>query len=424
MTKNTLDDNTCELLELVRLLEQKDYFDPTALKQAAATAKTKQSSPFDKLICRALWLDEKYQLSSALKQIHHHFGLIATFGALAYFILGVISVFGLLALPVINFFYLFIALLGWHSVSLFLWILGTYQNKPLFASLMIDKLIKKLTPDDTVHTTAHAVIMNAKKPIWQAYISSLLHKAWLFGLLGNFLGLLGLFLVQRYTFTWQSTLLDNHHLMSLLQLIGYLPSLVLPSLTLNETTLTDAKTLGLLTLVCVVFYGILPRALAWAYTEYRCRYRTKLDKTLYYYENLLRFFSRDITDSDNYQPPKPKPALIRADKVTAHKLVVVFETAFDDPFWYQYRAGNNITDIGVIDTQADLDRLQIAIKWHNSSVYLGIDTCILPDRGAVRKLCEIQAISEFGLAVELLGKSAHTNAWQAVLTKHHIMESR
>lgn len=420
-----LDNDTCKLLELVRLLEQKDYFDPTALKYATDTAKIKQIPPFDKLIFRALWLDEQYQLATTLKQIHRYFSFIATSGAFVYFILGIISVFGLLGLPVINFFYLFIALLGWHSVSLVLWCVKTYQNKPLFASLMMDKLIKKLTPNDTIHTAAHTVIMNAKKPTWQAYVSSLLHKAWFFGLLGNFVGLLGLFLVQRYTFTWQSTLLDNHHLINLLQLIGYLPSLIFPSLAINEAALTDAKTLGLLTLACLVLYGILPRGLAWAYTAYRCcRYRVQLDKTLYYYENLLRFFSRDITDPDNYQPAKPKPPAMTANKTTAHKLIVVFETAFDDPFWYQYRAGHNITDIGIIDTKADLDRLQTAIKWHNSSVYLGIDTHILPDRGAVRKLCEIQAISKFGLVVELLGKSAHADAWRAVLTKHHMMESR
>lgn len=212
------------------------------------------------------------------------------------------------------------------------------------------------------------------------------------GLLGNLTGLFGLLLIKKYTFTWQSTLLDNDHLITLLTAISYLPSLLLSTVitmpAIDEHIISHSRILGLLALTSLVVYGMIPRALTLAYTTYCSKYTIKLDETLYYYENLLHMFRHSIIDSDDHQPATPKPIVMTVDKVTTHKLIATFENAYN-PFWYQYKADNDITDVGTIDTKADFVRLQTAIKHHKATVYLGINTAILPDRGVIRKLKQI-----------------------------------
>lgn len=140
----SLDSRTVELLELVRLLEHKDHFDKALLQDITDTAKKTTGTPLDKLVYRATLLDGHYKLAIALQQVHKSITLLVRIWAWGHFMLGITLVFGLLALPVINFFYLFIALLGWHTLSLILWLVTTYQNKPSVIGSMVTFFVNTL----------------------------------------------------------------------------------------------------------------------------------------------------------------------------------------------------------------------------------------------------------------------------------------
>ena len=87
-----------------------------------------------------------------------------------------------------------------------------------------NKLIEKLSACDKTSKVCFSVLNDTIKPIKRWQIASILHGAWLFGLMGSILGMLGLFLFKSYSFHWESTLLTDHHFDRLITIIGYIPS--------------------------------------------------------------------------------------------------------------------------------------------------------------------------------------------------------
>lgn len=405
-------------LEIIRRLEKEEYFDAHALKTATATAKDTAGTGFEKLLVRAEALDSNGDIWESLMHTKATLAWGEKLVMMGYFAFGLIGGIGLLASQTINFFYLLILLIGWHTISLILWCVRPKTGLAGLVGLIVDKFWQKRMNDGSLDSYAYQVLYHAQKPNLPWQLSSLIHKNWLCGLMGNTLALLALFLFKSYQFFWESTILPHEVFVKLVKALGFLP--VLLGFDLSQI---DARTLALLILISIVLYAIVPRMLAYGYSWVKLRtFEFAIDKNLYYYENLLYTFNQQVIDKDDYVAPTPKPAQAKVSK--DKKTVASLERAINEPFWFQYGAGANVLDIGVIDETEDFEKLKRTIAVSESQVYLGIDKAILPDRGVVRKLEKIADMARFGLVVELWGDGEYGQAWQEVLAERNIGEIR
>ncbi len=415
-----------ELLELIRRLERVDFVFDTHSDDATKSAQAHDGSPMDKLVFRAHALDKQGTYLRTLQHLHGNKRLVGSVYALLYLIFGFVGAFGLLIGHWINFFYLLMALLGWHTLSLLFWLIRP-KTTPLFgvAAKFITTLQSKLTPNDTLGKTALAVIMDKEEPIRHWQIASHIHKAWVFALMGNILALFGLFLFKSYTFVWESTLLTQAHMAKLIYLIGYIPSLLgFASPSTQQLISGDANpaVIAKLIIISLVIYGLLPRLLAWGYCLYKIRsYTYTIDKTLYYYENLFRKFNQNIVSPDDFCQTAPIKVPTKAIIAQGKKIVATLELAEADS-WYQFGAGHNVINLGALDEAADFERLRHAIATYEHQVYLGIDSRLLPDRGLVRKLGTIASLARYGVIVELLHQGEHYQAWQQTLIEMNLAQ--
>lgn len=405
-------------LEMVRYLEKDDYFDTRTLANALAIAKSRDETPLNQLLIRADVLDDDGQIWQSLMHAKSVLAGLEKLSMMVYFVLGLIGGFGLLASQTVNFFYLLIALLGWHSMTLIFWCIRPKTHLAGFIGLLVDKFWQKQTKDGSLRAYAYQVLYNTQKPSLAWRLSKLIHKNWLSGLFGNILALLTLFLFKHYQFFWESTILPHGIFVKLVHFIGFVPSVLG-----FDLSLINAHTLAWLVLISIVLYAMIPRALAYLYTLFKYRqFDFEIDSNLYYYEHLLYKFKQQVIDKDDYVAPsiKPAQAVVSKDK----KTVASLERAILEPFWFQYGAGANVLDIGVIDEQADFDRLKRTVAVTESQVYLGVDKAILPDRGVLRKLETIASIARFGLVVELVGDGDYGKEWQEALALRQIDEVR
>ena len=102
-----------------------------------------------------------------------------------------------------------VALLGWHTLSLVWWLISLYiLHRPSMLGSVVEhialknKLIEKLSAcDKNIQKVCFSVLNDTIKPIKRWQIASILHGAWLFGLMGSILGMLGLFFIQKLQFS-------------------------------------------------------------------------------------------------------------------------------------------------------------------------------------------------------------------------------
>lgn len=440
--------STHELIDLVRRLENQGYFPDTAIKDATQTAKSTDGSTLEKLHTRAQALDSEGELTATLEKKHAQLGFFMNGWAVFSLSIGFLSAMALLKSGWLNFFYLLILLLGWHSVSLVLWLCLHKKKAPFsISALLFDKLLSKgvkktqghlsTDPNNPLATTqatvtgledtATAVFLESVKPTKTWRLSALMHKAWLGFLIGNIIALLLMFLAKRYEFVWESTLLSQNHLASIVSAIGFLPSrLGLGVPTHAELIMGSASPakIAWLIIACVLVYGVLPRALAFFY----CHYQSKrqpfvIDKTLYYYEKLARDFKERIVSVDDFKPVAATPAAVTLGE--GKKLIASFEQSPKNPAWYVPIFGDDVLDIGVLDDKNDLIRLKTTLEQTRLPVCLAVNATLLPDRGVVRKFDIISRLAVFGFGVVFLEKhsqNSHYSAWQSLLTQYQISE--
>lgn len=426
-------EHTHELLEVIRLLERQHHSFGRDTDEMTAHAQKTDGTPFDKLVQRAQLIDHDHALQDTLAKQHRHFALLGVGLSWVSFVLGAVASFGFLQGQWVNFFYLLLALLGWHSISLLLWLIGGGQKfgAPLIAGavanvLDTDRLQITNTQDAPANPSriAKLVFLGSLNQKRRWVIGKLVHRAWIFSLLGSVSALFLLFLSKSYVFVWESTLLGKSHIDTIVQIIGIVPSWFgfdLP----NQDTLLDPTKLAILLMLSIVLYGIVPRLIAYLYCHWQAsRTRFHIDRTIYYYEHLLRQFNQQITDADDYVAPVAQPA--QAKLSTEQKIVLSFEWLPEDPFWYQFGAGANVLDFGGLDDDNDFMRLSELLNSTPLSLYVGIDNRILPDRGVVRKFEKLLALAKHGMVVELIGKpnTHHYALWQEILVKYRIDEVR
>lgn len=405
-------------LEVIRRLEAQNYIftqDPKIITEAV---KLENGTAFDKLFIRAQKIDSDARIMAVLSDTQHSILSVIRLIYLLYFIVAVIGVASLLGTQAINFFYLMVALLGWHTLSLVWWLISlAFLHRPSMLSGVVEhitlknKLLEKLSArDKNIQKVCFSVLNDTMKPIKRWQIASILHGAWLFGLMGSILGMLYLFLFKSYSFHWESTLLTEHHFDRLITIIGYIPSqlgIVLP----NASSQTPAQ-FAILAMTSFIIYAILPRLAAYLYSRIKARQQFHIDTKAPYYANLMNFYRQTIINADDYQ--LPKPATITPILLSDRLVIATLEKPYYHPIPI-----NAIKDFGVIDTHEQIKTLLADALSLSAQIYLIINTDTAPDRGIVRKVERLTS-HQFGIIAMLVGEQIHDDAWKVVLNERRI----
>ncbi len=418
-------------VELVRLLEENGYIfaqNPAIISRAV---KLEPASAYDKLFIRAKRIDSNGALQTALENAQ--FSIMASKKALyvIYFILGFIGVLGLLSTGVLNFFYLLVALLGWHTFSLLLWLITRFSHRQGMLMALIDRVTLKspliqrlLSAKNTPFNTALSMISQQLKPIKDWYLSAIMHGAWLMGLFGTLSALLSLFLFKHYEFTWESTLLSDAHFIQMMKIIGYLPHLIGVPMPNYQAPRTDAAAFAWLVIAAIILYGVLPRLIAWAVSAYKAKHQFSIDVSLSYYARLLSYYKEVVIDKDDYQPAKAVSQAVLLNPTQPLILAMLERQVTTDKL-----ALSAAHEFGVVDSRDEIDSLLNQAKTTNAIIYLAISTQTPPDRGLLRKVDALMSgmAAHGGIIAELIdstasgmAQSTHREAWAAALTERAI----
>lgn len=434
-----------QLTELVRELETQNHVfaaDPLLITEKL---QDESGTPIQKLHRRAERIDANAQLASTLGKIDGRIKGIILVMSIVWCISGFLGLFTLLQANVVNFFYVLVCLLGFHTVMLVGWLLLTLVNQgdqsPSIVTSFISPRALVRGKDDVTVAAASLYERQLQHTGMRWYLSKFSHQLWLATLTGMLFAIIFLLIVRQYSFSWESTLLSDSTLMTLTHWLGWLPNMVgfsVPDsdavvqsrLVQGTMPLTIARQWASLLIGSLLMYGIVPRAIAWAFCALMFRRKKmRLDIKLPYYQKILNFWQRKVVDADDFEE-KIVPVAPVAQVAHGQKLVALLEYPYEDEHWYQFSVGHQIHDFGILDDRDDMERLLSYLENNDVQVLIGIHAQALPDRGTMRKLDKIASHAKQGLIVQLLkdnnvamnqaAKSARHDQWQTALAERQI----
>ncbi|WP_025652699.1 MULTISPECIES: DUF2868 domain-containing protein [Psychrobacter] len=440
-----------QLTELVRTLETQQHVFATDPLLITEKLQNEDGKPVQKLHRRASRIDSNGALARVLGKIDGRIKGIMVIMSVVWCISGFLGLFTLLQANVVNFFYVLVCLLGFHTLMLAGWLVMTLLNQgrqspSWFASFVSPSYLIR-GKDDVTKAAVDLYERQLQHSGMRWYLGRFSHQLWLATLTGMLFAIIFLLIVRQYSFSWESTLLSDQALITLTQVLGWLPSMVgfgVPdnAAIVQSRLVTDAMPLSVarqwasLLIGSLLMYGIVPRAIAWAFCAFMFRRKKmRLDTKLPYYQKILNFWQRHVVDADDFTevaaPIAPK-ATVSAGK----KLVALLEYPSEKDNWWQKGLDANngddsqIENFGIVDDRDDMDRLTVYLKTHPVQVLLGIHSKALPDRGTLRKLDKIAAHAKDGLIVQLLNDDADTTddlqhnvryqQWQTALSARKI----
>ena len=339
---------------------------------------------------------------------------------------GFLGLFTLLQTNVVNFFYVLVCLLGFHTIMLLGWLVMTLinqgkQSSNWFANFVSPSYLIR-GKDDVTKAAVDLYERQLQHSGMRWYLGRFSHQLWLATLTGMLLAIIFLLIVRQYSFSWESTLLSDQALITLTQVLGWLPSMVgfdVPNsnaivqsrLVTDAMPLTVARQWAGLLVGSLLMYGIVPRAIAWAFCALMFRRKKmRLDIKQPYYQKILNFWQCQVVDADDFNEV-PVPIAPKANVSAGKKLVALLEYPAEQNNWWL--AGldaninnNEIENFGIVDDRDDMARLKTYLDSHPVQVLLGIHHKALPDRGTLRKLDQIAAHAKDGLIVQLLSDAS------------------
>ena len=437
-----------QLTELVRTLETDQHIFATDPLLVTEKLQAEAGTSLQKLHRRASRIDSNGALSIVLGKIDGRIKGIMTVMSVVWCVSGFLGLFTLLHSNVVNFFYVLVCLLGFHTLMLAGWLLMTLinqgkQSTNWFASVVSPHYLIR-GKDDITQAAVSLYERQLQHSGMRWYLGRFSHQLWLATLTGMLFAIIFLLVVRQYSFSWESTLLSDQALISLTHVLGWLPSMVgfdVPDNTaiVQSRLVTDALPLSIarqwagLLIGSLLMYGIVPRALALAFCALMFRRKKmRLDIKLPYYQKIINFWQRQVIDADDFvevaAPVAPK-ATVSAGK----KLVVLLEYPNDNDTWWQAGfknvAADTVEDFGIIDDRDDMARLTTYLTQHPVQVLIGIHSQALPDRGTLRKLDHIANHAKHGLIVQLLNDGVNNSSdsqnvrhqqWQTALAARKI----
>ena len=427
-----------QLTELVRTLETQQHVFATDPLLITEKLQGEDGKPIQKLHRRASRIDSNGALARVLGKIDGRIKGIMLVMSVLWCISGFLGLFTLLQTNVVNFFYVLVCLLGFHTIMLLGWLVMTLinqgkQSSNWFASFVSPSYLIR-GKDDVTKAAVDLYERQLQHSGMRWYLGRFSHQLWLATLTGMLLAIIFLLIVRQYSFSWESTLLSDQALISLTQVLGWLPSKVgftVPdsAAIVQSRLVTDAMPLSMarqwagLLVGSLLMYGIVPRAIAWAFCALMFRRKKmRLDIKQPYYQKILSFWQRHVVDEDDFKAA-PAPVAPKATVSTGKKLVALLEYPSQQDNWWQSGLSadmsshsnninsniSNVENFGIVDDRDDMDRLTTYLDSHPAQVLLGIHSKALPDRGTLRKLDRIAEHAADGLIVQLLGDASTAN---------------
>ena len=427
-----------QLTELVRTLEMQQHVFATDPLLITEKLQSEDGKPIQKLHRRASRIDSNGALARVLGKIDGRIKGIMLVMSVLWCISGFLGLFTLLQTNVVNFFYVLVCLLGLHTLMLLGWLVMTLMNQGKqssnwFASFVSPSYLIR-GKDDITKAAVDLYERQLQHSGMRWYLGRFSHQLWLATLTGMLLAIIFLLIVRQYSFSWESTLLSDQALITLTQILSWLPNKVgftVPdsAAIVQSRLVTDAMPLSMarqwagLLVGSLLMYGIVPRALAWAFCALMFRRKKmRLDIKQPYYQKILNFWQRQVTDADDFKAA-PAPVAPKATLSTGKKLVALLEYPSQQDNWWQSGLNadisshsnninsniSNVENFGIVDDRDDMERLTTYLDSHPVQVLLGIHSKALPDRGTLRKLDRIAEHAADGLIVQLLGDASATN---------------
>ena len=424
-----------QLTELVRTLETQQHVFATDPLLITEKLQSEDGKPIQKLHRRASRIDSNGALARVLGKIDGRIKGIMLVMSVLWCISGFLGLFTLLQTNVVNFFYVLVCLLGFHTIMLLGWLVMTLinqgkQSSNWFASFVSPSYLIR-GKDDVTKAAVDLYERQLQHSGMRWYLGRFSHQLWLATLTGMLLAIIFLLIVRQYSFSWESTLLSDQALISLTQVLGWLPSKVgftVPdsAAIVQSRLVTDAMPLSMarqwagLLVGSLLMYGIVPRAIAWTFCALMFRRKKmRLDIKQPYYQKILSFWQRHVVDEDDFKAA-PAPVAPKATVSTGKKLVALLEYPSQQDNWWQSGLSadmhshsnsniSNVENFGIVDDRDDMDRLTTYLDSHPVQVLLGIHSKALPDRGTLRKLDRIAEHAADGLIVQLLGDASTAN---------------
>ena len=416
-----------QLTELVRTLETQQHVFATDPLLITEKLQGEEGKPIQKLHRRASRIDSNGALARVLGKIDGRIKAIMLVMSVAWCISGFFGLFTLLQTNVVNFFYVLVCLLGFHTIMLVGWLVMTLfnqgkQSSNWFASFVSPSYLIR-GKDDVTKAAVDLYERQLQHSGMRWYLGRFSHQLWLATLTGMLLAIVFLLIVRQYSFSWESTLLSDQALITLTQILGWLPSKVgftVPdsSAIVQSRLVTDAMPLSVarqwagLLVGSLLMYGIVPRALAWAFCALMFRRKKmRLDIKQPYYQKILNFWQRQVTDADDFKEA-PAPIAPKATVSAGKKLVALLEYPSKQQNWWQAgldEGQHEVEDFGILDDRDDMARLKAYLNEHPVQVLIGIHSSALPDRGTLRKLDQVASHAKDGLIVQLLSNTNLTD---------------
>lgn len=425
-----------QLTELVRTLETQQHVFATDPLLITEKLQGEDGKPIQKLHRRASRIDSNGALARVLGKIDGRIKGIMLVMSVVWCISGFLGLFTLLQTNVVNFFYVLVCLLGFHTIMLLGWLVMTLinqgkQSSNWFASFVSPSYLIR-GKDDVTKAAVDLYERQLQHSGMRWYLGRFSHQLWLATLTGMLLAIIFLLIVRQYSFSWESTLLSDQALITLTQVLGWLPSKVgftVPdsAAIVQSRLVTDAMPLSMarqwagLLVGSLLMYGIIPRAIAWAFCALMFRRKKmRLDIKQPYYQKILNFWQRHVVDEDDFKAA-PAPVAPKATVSTGKKLVALLEYPSQQDNWWQSGLNadmsshsnnsniSNVENFGIVDDRDDMDRLTTYLDSHPVQVLLGIHSKALPDRGTLRKLDRIAEHAADGLIVQLLSDASTAN---------------
>ncbi len=420
-----------QLIELVRLLEQRQYVFRADPKAVTAALKHEAGADEWKLLQRALRLDVDGRLQQTLADAAGRGRWLLRLLTGLWLVLGFVGMATLMQASAVNFFSVLASLLGLHSVMLLLWLVLMFQpvsGSPWWTAWLFWR------GKDAVHQAALALAgeqLAQKNMRW--WLGKISHQLWLATLSGMFLGMLLLLLVRQYTFNWESTLLSSDALVWLVSALAWLPEKLgfpVPDAQAIAQSQSGGQTAwarawaGLL-LGSVLCYGWLPRFAAWLLCLWQSRRQhSALPLSLPYYQRLLQYWHTRVVDADT----APAESVRAAPAITissAPKLAALLHSPWPDAYWYGGLLGQAWQDAGLIDGRDDFEHLLADVRSRPLQVLVGVRAQVVPDRGILRQLETLAQAAQGGLVVALLGADGlpetRRQQWQEALAQRDIV---
>ena len=415
-----------QLTELVRTLETQQHIFATDPLLITEKLQGEDGKPIQKLHRRASRIDSNGALARVLDKIDGRIKGIMVVMSVVWCLSGFLGLFTLLQTNVVNFFYVLVCLLGFHTIMLLGWLVMTLinqgkQSSNWFANFVSPSYLIR-GKDDVTKAAVDLYERQLQHSGMRWYLGRFSHQLWLATLTGMLLAIIFLLIVRQYSFSWESTLLSDQALITLTQVLGWLPSMVgfdVPDsnaivqsrLVTDAMPLTVARQWAGLLVGSLLMYGIVPRAIAWAFCALMFRRKKmRLDIKQPYYQKILNFWQRQVVDADDFNEV-PVPIAPKAAVSAGKKLVALLEYPAELDNWWLAGLDANINNseienFGIIDDRDDMARLKTYLDSHPVQVLLGIHHKALPDRGTLRKLDQIAAHAKDGLIVQLLSDSS------------------